>query len=180
MMADTDVAHILAAATHLDVFGLSSYRTGPQELRRLYLKYLGFDTFELLPISTAILTRLCLRVHPDKNSSERAPQAFLRLSTAYDHVSARLQPPKPPQASRVGEPATAPPAKKAKSWWQGKTLRQIEQHVQQELIEFQAELDCAKLRRQQQRDRRKAKRAANADRVKAGLSHLYAKYGLDE
>eukprot|EP00045_Choanoeca_perplexa_P001782 m.21766 g.21766 ORF g.21766 m.21766 type:complete len:162 (+) comp11158_c0_seq1:139-624(+) len=161
MMADTDVAHILAAATHLDVFGLSSYRTGPQELRRLYLK-------------------LCLRVHPDKNSSERAPQAFLRLSTAYDHVSARLQPPKPPQASRVGEPATAPPAKKAKSWWQGKTLRQIEQHVQQELIEFQAELDCAKLRRQQQRDRRKAKRAANADRVKAGLSHLYAKYGLDE
>eukprot|EP00730_Choanoeca_flexa_P017312 TRINITY_DN8320_c0_g1_i3.p1 TRINITY_DN8320_c0_g1~~TRINITY_DN8320_c0_g1_i3.p1 ORF type:complete len:200 (+),score=32.68 TRINITY_DN8320_c0_g1_i3:84-683(+) len=153
--ADDLLHHVLTASSHLEVFSLLSYAIPRQQLRQKYLK-------------------LCVQLHPDKNPSPLAHKAFQRLGQAYDFIlSHRVDKPEPscyrsPPTGSKAPPCTEPVAKQRKSWWQGKTLKEIEEYMKAEQREFEAEVTRARAARAQAREKKRAKRQHNADRVKQG------------
>ncbi|XP_065191146.1 uncharacterized protein LOC135822330 [Sycon ciliatum] len=176
---EAECFRVLTASSHFEVLQLEKTAVDGDVVRKQYRK-------------------IALRVHPDKNHSPDAEQAFKAVSLAYDCLSSEDSQQDyldelihGTSTSSHSHSQSDHPKKKSKShgssfnhgaytrkWWEQKSWEEVEKELKKQEEAWKEQVAHEVAEYQMRKERKSAYRKRRHARVHNKLAPLYAKYGL--
>ncbi|XP_063680690.1 myosin-M heavy chain-like isoform X1 [Bolinopsis microptera] len=176
MDADTVACQkIINAETPFECFELPTEEVDPELVRSLYLK-------------------IAVRIHPDKNKSDLATQAFQILSESFEELHDEYKQTqllrKTSQSIHPHQKHTRRKRKKRKPQdiadlvhqtdkWYTKDWKDVEEEISRMTNEFKEHLARKQEKHEKQLEKKSERRERKNKRIKKNLNFLYEKYGID-